>query len=144
MTVKTIQFDQLQETVYHEKMESGLDVYVLPKQGFNKTYATFTTKYGSVDNEFVPLGKEDMIRVPDGIAHFLEHKLFEKEDGDVFHTFSKQGQPQTHLRRLRERLTYFQAPQMSNKTLRHSLILCKNLILLKNSRKRKGHHWSRD
>ncbi|MFB8734569.1 hypothetical protein ACEQPO_13710 [Bacillus sp. SL00103] len=40
MTVKTIQFDQLQETVYHEKMESGLDVYVLPKQGFNKTYAT--------------------------------------------------------------------------------------------------------
>ncbi|MFX0571641.1 EF-P 5-aminopentanol modification-associated protein YfmH [Bacillus pumilus] len=91
MTVKTIQFDQLQETVYHEKMESGLDVYVLPKQGFNKTYATFTTKYGSVDNEFVPLGKEDMIRVPDGIAHFLEHKLFEKEDGDVFHTFSKQG-----------------------------------------------------
>lgn len=63
----------------------------LPKQGFNKTYATFTTKYGSVDNEFVPLGKEDMIRVPDGIAHFLEHKLFEKEDGDVFHTFSKQG-----------------------------------------------------
>ncbi|MCY7604780.1 EF-P 5-aminopentanol modification-associated protein YfmH, partial [Bacillus altitudinis] len=91
MTVKTIQFDQLQETVYHEKMDSGLDVYVLPKQGFNKTYATFTTKYGSVDNEFVPLGKEDMIRVPDGIAHFLEHKLFEKEDGDVFHTFSKQG-----------------------------------------------------
>ncbi|BBP89506.1 hypothetical protein BsIDN1_31240 [Bacillus safensis] len=40
-----------------KKMESGLDVYVLPKQGFNKTYATFTTKYGSVDNEFVPLEK---------------------------------------------------------------------------------------
>ena len=125
-------------------MESGLDVYVLPKQGFNKTYATFTTKYGSVDNEFVPLGKEDMIRVPDGIAHFLEHKLFEKEDGDVFHTFSKQGASANALQRLRERLIYFQAPQMSNKTLRHSLILFKSLILLKNSRKRKGHHWSRN
>lgn len=72
-------------------MPGGLDVYVLPKEGFNKTYAVFTTKYGSIDNQFVPLGKEEMIRVPDGIAHFLEHKLFEKEDGDVFQQFSRQG-----------------------------------------------------
>jgi len=72
-------------------MPGGLDVYVLPKEGFNKTYAVFTTKYGSIDNQFVPLGKEEMVRVPDGIAHFLEHKLFEKEDGDVFQQFSKQG-----------------------------------------------------
>lgn len=72
-------------------MPGGLDVYVLPKEGFNKTYAVFTTKYGSIDNQFVPLGKEDMVRVPDGIAHFLEHKLFEKEDGDVFQQFSRQG-----------------------------------------------------
>ena len=79
-----------------------------------------------------------MIRVPDGIAHFLEHKLFEKEDGDVFHTFSKQGASANALQRLQERLIYSQAPQMSNKTLRHSLILFKSLILLKNSRKEKG------
>lgn len=72
-------------------MPGGLDVYVLPKEGFNKTYAVFTTKYGSIDNQFVPLGKQDMVRVPDGIAHFLEHKLFEKADGDVFQQFSKQG-----------------------------------------------------
>ena len=38
-----------------------------------------------------PLGKQDYVKVPDGIAHFLEHKLFEKEDGDVFQQFSKQG-----------------------------------------------------
>jgi predicted Zn-dependent peptidase len=63
----------------------------LPKKGFNKTFATFTTKYGSVDNTFVPLGKEEFVKVPDGIAHFLEHKLFEKEDGDVFQQFSRQG-----------------------------------------------------
>ncbi|MRX70660.1 peptidase M16 [Bacillus lacus] len=86
-----IHFQQLNEKLYYEQMENGLDVYVLPKKGFNKTYATFTTKYGSVDNEFVPLGKSDMTRVPDGIAHFLEHKLFEKEDGDVFQQFSQQG-----------------------------------------------------
>lgn len=72
-------------------MPGGLDVYVLPKEGFNKTYAVFTTKYGSIDNQFVPLGKDEMVRVPDGIAHFLEHKLFEKEDGDVFQQFSRQG-----------------------------------------------------
>lgn len=89
--MKEIFFAQLQETLYYQKMNNGLDVYILPKKGFHKTYATFTTKYGSIDNEFVPLGKKEMIRVPDGIAHFLEHKLFEKEDGDVFQSFSKQG-----------------------------------------------------
>jgi predicted Zn-dependent peptidase len=84
-------YEQLQEQLFYEKMENGLDVYILPKKGFNKTYATFTTNYGSVDNQFVPLGKTEMKRVPDGIAHFLEHKLFEKEDGDVFQQFSRQG-----------------------------------------------------
>lgn len=88
---KSIKFDQLQEELFYEKMKNGLDVYVLPKKGFNKTYATFTTKYGSVDNQFVPLDQNEMKVVPDGIAHFLEHKLFEKEDGDVFQDFSKQG-----------------------------------------------------
>ncbi|MFC4320116.1 EF-P 5-aminopentanol modification-associated protein YfmH [Litchfieldia salsa] len=86
-----ITFEQLQEELYYEKLPNGLDVYVLPKKGFNKTYATFTTKYGSIDNQFVPHGKNEMVKVPDGIAHFLEHKLFEKEDGDVFQDFSKQG-----------------------------------------------------
>ncbi|WP_462409297.1 EF-P 5-aminopentanol modification-associated protein YfmH [Neobacillus sp. Marseille-QA0830] len=89
--MEKINFDQLQEEIYHEKLPNGLNVYILPKKGFNKTYATFTTKYGSVDNTFVPLGKTDYVKVPDGIAHFLEHKLFEKEDGDVFQQFSKQG-----------------------------------------------------
>lgn len=89
--MEKINFDQLQEELYHEKLPNGLNVYILPKKGFNKTYATFTTKYGSVDNTFVPLGKAEFVKVPDGIAHFLEHKLFEKEDGDVFQQFSRQG-----------------------------------------------------
>ncbi|MDZ5473411.1 pitrilysin family protein [Bacillus sp. 31A1R] len=89
--MEKITFEQLQEELYYEKLENGLDVYILPKKGFNKTYATFTTKYGSIDNHFVPLGKEELVKVPDGIAHFLEHKLFEKEDGDVFQQFSRQG-----------------------------------------------------
>ncbi|MBM7094238.1 MULTISPECIES: EF-P 5-aminopentanol modification-associated protein YfmH [Alteribacter] len=84
-------FDQLNETLYYEQLDNGLDVYILPKAGFNKSFATFTTKYGSIDNHFIPLGKKDALKVPDGIAHFLEHKLFEDEDGDVFQLFSKQG-----------------------------------------------------
>jgi predicted Zn-dependent peptidase len=89
--MEKINFDQLQEELYHEKMPNGLNVYILPKKGFNKTFATFTTKYGSVDNTFIPLGKDEYVKVPDGVAHFLEHKLFEKEDGDVFQQFSRQG-----------------------------------------------------
>lgn len=86
-----VRFDQLDETLYHEKLDNGLEVYILPKKGFSKTFATFTTKYGSIDNNFVPLGETEAIKVPDGIAHFLEHKMFEKEEGDIFQQFSKQG-----------------------------------------------------
>ncbi|MGO4887717.1 EF-P 5-aminopentanol modification-associated protein YfmH [Anaerobacillus sp. MEB173] len=89
--MEQIQFEQLNETLFYEKLDNGLDVYVLPKKGFNKTYATFTTKYGSVDNHFIPLKGKEAIKVPDGIAHFLEHKMFEDEHGDVFQDFSKQG-----------------------------------------------------
>ncbi|OJG56228.1 M16 family peptidase [Enterococcus haemoperoxidus] len=64
---------------------------MLPKKEYNKTYGLFTTNYGSIDNEFVPIGETDFVKVPDGIAHFLEHKMFEKEDGDVFQQFGRQG-----------------------------------------------------
>ncbi len=89
--MKQIMFEQLNETLYHKTLDNGLNVYILPKQGFNKTYATFTTLYGSVDNHFIPIGAKEPLKVPDGIAHFLEHKMFEDEDGDVFQLFSKQG-----------------------------------------------------
>ncbi|GGA15715.1 EF-P 5-aminopentanol modification-associated protein YfmH [Psychrobacillus lasiicapitis] len=84
-------FEQLEETLYHEQLPNGLDVYILPKKGFSKTFVTFSTKYGSIDREFIPLGKTEPVIVPDGIAHFLEHKMFEKEEGDVFQQFSEKG-----------------------------------------------------
>ncbi|MFJ7469081.1 EF-P 5-aminopentanol modification-associated protein YfmH [Peribacillus frigoritolerans] len=89
--MEKIAFTQLKEELFHEKMDNGLEVYILPKSGFNKSFATFTTNYGSIDNHFKPLNETEFSKVPDGIAHFLEHKLFEKEDGDVFQQFSKQG-----------------------------------------------------
>lgn len=88
--MQSIAYDHLQETLYFEVMDNGLHVYVLPKPGFQKTFATFATKYGSIDNHFKVEGEEE-IKVPDGIAHFLEHKMFEKEDGDVFTKFSSHG-----------------------------------------------------
>ena len=92
MRVDLKRFDQLQETIYHQQLNNGLNVYILPKQGFNKTFAIFTTKYGSIDDHFKPLNREEWLKVPDGIAHFLEHKMFEQPDGtDVFQTFGEQG-----------------------------------------------------
>jgi predicted Zn-dependent peptidase len=87
----TLAYPQMNETLYKEVLDNGLTVYLLPKPGYHKTYGLFTTDYGSIDNEFVPLGSTEMTHVPDGIAHFLEHKMFEKEEGDVFQKFGQLG-----------------------------------------------------
>ncbi|MHB9145279.1 MAG: EF-P 5-aminopentanol modification-associated protein YfmH [Symbiobacteriia bacterium] len=81
----------LREALHSRRLDSGLSVYVLPKPGFARKYATFATHYGSVDSEFVVPGEPTPTRVPDGIAHFLEHKLFEEEKGNVFDDFAKLG-----------------------------------------------------
>ncbi|WP_395533670.1 EF-P 5-aminopentanol modification-associated protein YfmH [Enterococcus faecium] len=85
------EYEQINETLYHEVLPNGLTVYLLPKNDYHKTYGLFSTNYGSIDNEFITYGEKEKVKVPDGIAHFLEHKLFEKEDGDVFQLFGKQG-----------------------------------------------------
>lgn len=88
--MNVIPYPHLNETIYHEQLDNGLNVYVLPKEGFQKTYATFSAKYGSVDNHFQVEGEKE-IKVPDGIAHFLEHKMFEEPEGDVFAKFASNG-----------------------------------------------------
>lgn len=88
--MQTTKFEQVNETVYQETLTNGLQVFLVPKQGFSKTYAVFTTRYGSIDSHFRTRSGEE-INVPDGIAHFLEHKMFEKKDRDVMHEFSKNG-----------------------------------------------------
>ncbi|WP_156289120.1 EF-P 5-aminopentanol modification-associated protein YfmH [Oceanobacillus salinisoli] len=84
-------YDDIAETLYTEKLDNGLTVFLLPKPEMAKTYGIFSTDYGSIDQTFVPIGQNEEITVPEGIAHFLEHKLFEKEDHDVFADFGKQG-----------------------------------------------------
>ena len=68
---------------------SGLKIYILEKPKYNSSYAIFGTKYGSIDTCFSVNGEQTS--VPEGIAHFLEHKLFESEDGDAFTKYAKTG-----------------------------------------------------
>ena len=87
-----ISLSHLDIDVYHEELYNGLNIFVAPKENVNNIYATFTTNYGSNQSEFVPIGEKKMVRVPLGIAHFLEHKMFEQEDGvDPFEFFGERG-----------------------------------------------------
>ncbi len=69
--------------------KSGLRIFVLPKEGFGKSFAIFAADFGSIHNCFTVDGQT--VTVPDGVAHFLEHKLFEEEEGNVFEKFSRLG-----------------------------------------------------
>ena len=89
--MEKIYYQTLKETLFHEELENGLEVYLLPKIGFEKTYGLFSTRFGSIDTTFVPLGQKEMIKVEDGIAHFLEHKMFDMENGDAADEFAKLG-----------------------------------------------------
>ena len=72
---------KVKEKVYKEKLENGLTVMIIPKAGMKKKYMIWGTHYGSLENEFVVPGEEEKTVVPNGVAHFLEHKMFEQENG---------------------------------------------------------------
>lgn len=73
-------FDNIGETLYSETLENGLTVYVALKPGYSRSYAFFATNYGGADRRFLLGG--DWIDTPAGVAHFLEHKMFDTPDGD--------------------------------------------------------------
>ncbi len=90
--MKKTKIEKFDLDLYYEKLDNGLEVYMIPKNNCNNVYVTFSTKYGSNDIEFVPINSKKMIKVNDGIAHFLEHKLFEQKSGvDPFTFFSENG-----------------------------------------------------
>lgn len=91
MQIEKIENKQLNEKYYKINHPSGLKIFVLPKEGYSSSYALFGTKYGSIDNCFRIVGEEEFTQVPEGIAHFLEHKLFESEDLDAFERYAKTG-----------------------------------------------------
>jgi len=91
MNVNTLEFKKIDEMVHVYEHGSGLKAFVIPKKGYSKKFATFATHYGSINNNFVAHGDEYATVVPEGIAHFLEHKLFEQKDGSVMDKFSELG-----------------------------------------------------
>ncbi len=81
----------LKEKYYLYRHPSGLDIFIFQKK-MTSAYAFFGTRFGSIDNTFKTEKEGDFVTVPDGIAHFLEHKLFSNEDGsDSFERFSEYG-----------------------------------------------------
>ena len=90
--MQIIENSQIKEKVYIEKLENGLTIMIIPKSGIQKKYAIWGTNYGSVDNKFIVPGETDVTSVPDGVAHFLEHKMFEQENGtNSLDTLTKLG-----------------------------------------------------
>ncbi len=90
--MKKNRLEKLNLDLYEEEMFNGLKVYVVPKENVNGIYVTFSTKFGSIQNEFIPVDGKKMVKVPLGVAHFLEHKMFEqKDDKDPFTFYSERG-----------------------------------------------------
>lgn len=87
--METIKYQKFNETLFTERLSNGLQVNLLPRPEFHQTYGILTARYGSINNKFIRDGK--LQHYPNGIAHFLEHKLFEKEDHDAFDEFAKYG-----------------------------------------------------
>lgn len=89
--MKKIYYDKLNETMYYKKLSNGLDVFMLPKNDYNKTFVVYSVKYGAMDNQYYNSEKK-IVKMPSGIAHFLEHKLFAMpDDKDAMNEFSKYG-----------------------------------------------------
>lgn len=90
MKTQIFKNDIIKESYSLTVLDNGLKIYIMEKPEFNTVYTVFGTKYGSVDTAF-SLNGGNTVTVPEGIAHFLEHKLFESEDGDAFTKYAKTG-----------------------------------------------------
>ena len=79
--MQIIENSKVKEKLYIEKLENGLTIMIIPKKGIQKKYAIWATNYGSIDNKFIAPGETEVTEVPEGIAHYLEHKMFEQVSG---------------------------------------------------------------
>lgn len=122
MNITEIKSEIAGDSYYKVEHPSGLTIFVYPKEGYTSSYAIFGTRYGSINTKFSVNGG-DIITVPDGIAHYLEHKLFESEEGDAFVRYAKQVQMQTHIQALKKPAIFSHVRTSLTKALKFFLIL---------------------
>lgn len=91
MNSQIIKDSRLAEEYLRVEHPSGLTMLLYPMKGFSTAYAMFSTKYGSIDTCFQRGEDADFVKVPEGIAHYLEHKMFESEEGDAFEKYAQTG-----------------------------------------------------
>ncbi|MGI6123795.1 MAG: EF-P 5-aminopentanol modification-associated protein YfmH [Acetivibrionales bacterium] len=118
MNYRTLTFDKLGETIYEYEHKTGLKVFFVKKAGYNKKTAMFGTNYGSIDSVFKVQGNDKEIHVPDGIAHFLEHKLFEQEDGNMLDKFTALGSNPNAFTSFNQTVYYFSCTDLFEENFR--------------------------
>ena len=139
MNYLTTTSERLNETIYEYDHPAGLKVFYVRKPGYNKKTAMFGTNFGSTDNVFKVPGRDDEIVVPDGIAHFLEHKLFEQEDGNMLDKFSRLGASPNAFTSFNQTVYFFSCTDLFEENFRMLLDYVQNPWLTdENVEKEKG------
>ena len=115
--MKKININNLDLELFYKKLNNGLEVYIVPDKSKKNTYVTYTTKFGSNNLEFV--SENEKIKLNEGIAHFLEHKIFEQEDGSSpFNEFDKNGASANAFTNFDQTTYLFSGPDNFEKNLR--------------------------
>lgn len=128
--MKKIKIKDIEEEVYYEKLDNGLEVYLYTKENVHMNYVTFTTRYGSVYNEFIPINSDKMTTFPKGIAHFLEHKVFaQKEDPQPMEFFAKSGSVCNAYTTFKNTTYLFYATESLNENIEYLLDYVQNIYL---------------
>jgi len=112
---KELYIDFADEVIYQNTFQNGIKCFIIPKKGFMEKQAVFAVNYGSADNVFIKNG--NVKKEPEGIAHFIEHKLFEQEDYDVFERFSKYGASSNAFTNFNTTAYYFNCTENFDKNL---------------------------
>ena len=78
-----------EQKIYYEKLDNGLDIFLIPNKKVKKYHLEISVKYGSEIEEFIPIKEKEYYKLPLGVAHFLEHKMFDMENSDPFDFYGK-------------------------------------------------------
>jgi len=126
MNFETVNYNKIDEKMHIYSHKSGLRAFLIPKKGYFQKNAAFATHYGSINNEFIIPGNKNIERVPDGVAHFLEHKLFEQEDGNVMEKFGELGASPNAYTGFNQTVYLFSATERFNESLKLLLDFVQN------------------